>query len=120
MPSTRMPRRQTEPKYSIASMQPASESSSDSAAPQKKRDVRTRLPVRRGAIALHAQRPDFERGVRKHRGGQQVSLADEIRDERGFGFAIDLHRSADLLDHALIHNDDTIRDRQRFFLVMRD
>ena len=52
--------------------------------------------------------------------GEHVDLADEIGDERRGRIAVDLHRRADLLDHALVHHDDAVGHRQRLFLVVRD
>src|SRR5256885_6789679 len=45
--------------------------------------------------------------------GEHVDLADEIRDEGACRIAVDLLRSADLLDPALIHHDDHVGHRQR-------
>ena len=51
---------------------------------------------------------------------QDVDLADEVGDERRRRIAVDLHRRADLLDHAVVHDDDAVGDRERLFLVVRD
>ena len=54
------------------------------------------------------------------RAGEDVDLADEIGDEGRRRVAVDLHRRADLLDHALVHDDDPVGDRERLLLVVRD
>ena len=51
---------------------------------------------------------------------QHVDLADEVGDERRGGPLVDVHRRADLLDHAVVHHHDAVGHRQRFFLVVRD
>ena len=51
---------------------------------------------------------------------EDVDLADEVGDERRRRVAVDLHRRADLLDHAVVHDDDAVGHRERLFLVVRD
>src|ERR1043165_3852235 len=51
--------------------------------------------------------------------GKDVDLADKIGNEPRPRALVDLARRADLLDPASVHHRDAIRDRHRFFLVMR-
>src|SRR6516162_9689590 len=52
--------------------------------------------------------------------GQQVAPADELRDEPAMGRIVDIRRRADLLDAALVHDHDSVRDGERLLLVMSD
>ena len=52
--------------------------------------------------------------------GNERHRADEVGDERRCGIAVDFGRTADLLDAAVIHDDDAIGHRQRFLLIVRD
>ena len=49
-----------------------------------------------------------------------VALADEVCHKGVFRLVVDLLRGADLLDIALVHDDDGVGHGQRFFLVVRD
>ena len=51
---------------------------------------------------------------------QQVHGADEAGDEFGGGPVVERRRRRDLLDAALVHDDDAVGDRQRFGLVVGD
>ncbi len=63
--------------------------------------------------------PTRTRPGRRHHAVEEIHRADEIRHERRRGVAIDLHRRADLLDHAVVHHHDAVGHGQRLFLVMR-
>ena len=54
-----------------------------------------------------------------HRAGEEVALADEIGDEPGPREAVDLRRLVGLLDAAVVHHRNPVRQRQRFGLVVR-
>ena len=45
--------------------------------------------------------------------------ADEVGDEHGAGTLVDRPRGADLLDDAVVHDDDPVGHRHRFHLVVR-
>ncbi len=49
-----------------------------------------------------------------------VDLAEEVRNEWRLRPLVNVRWRPDLLDRALVHHDDAIRHRQRFFLVVRD
>src|SRR5581483_9973420 len=49
-----------------------------------------------------------------------VRLADEVRNEQRTGIVIDFARRSDLLDRALSHDDNTVRQDQSLFLIVRD
>ena len=51
---------------------------------------------------------------------QQVHRADEAGDEFRGGPVVERRRRRDLLDAALVHDDDAVGDRQRLGLVVRD
>ena len=55
-----------------------------------------------------------------HASAQDVERADEGGDEAGARVVVDLERRADLLDPTLVHDDDAVGHRQRFFLVVGD
>ena len=71
-----------------------------------------------GAVELH--------GAKAHRCGagddarKEVHDADEIADEPAHRVAVDLDRRTDLLDGALVHDDDAVGHGQRLFLVVCD
>ncbi len=50
---------------------------------------------------------------------KQVAGADEVGDEAGLGKAVDARRLVELLDVALVHHRDPVRQRQRLGLVVR-
>ena len=54
------------------------------------------------------------------RAGQHVSLAHEVGDEQRMRIEIDVLGRADLLDAALVHDDDAGGERKRFGLVVGD
>ena len=60
------------------------------------------------------------RVILDHRPVHDIALADKVRDERVFRLVVDFLGRADLLDAAVGHNDDRIRHRQSFFLIVRD
>ena len=45
---------------------------------------------------------------------QHVDAADEVGDEGRGRVAVDLHRRAHLLDHAVVHHDDAVGEQHRF------
>ena len=49
-----------------------------------------------------------------------VGFADEVRDESVHGLVVNLFRRADLLDDAVFHDDDAVRQREGLFLVVGD
>ena len=51
---------------------------------------------------------------------QHARRADEPRDERRGGLVVDLIGRADLLDAALVHDDDLVRELERLVLVVGD
>jgi hypothetical protein len=55
-----------------------------------------------------------------HDGVQEIGGADKIRHEGAGRLAVDLHRSADLLDHAVVHDHDPVGHGECLFLVVRD
>ena len=127
MPSTRIPRRHIGPRNSMFSTRPGSEPgrvrlrcARHVFRAQEYRYSRADFEVsRRHGFEPHAA--DLELGVLTHDGGQDVGLADEIGDEgRYCRLAVASSGRADLVDHALVHDDDAIGDRQRFLLVVGD
>ena len=61
------------------------------------------------------------RGPRFHeRAGQDVGGAEKTRDEQVGRPLVELHRRADLLDHAVVHHGDAVADRVRLLLVVGD
>ena len=58
--------------------------------------------------------------VADHRAVEDVGLADEVGDEGVDGLVVDVHRGADLLDAALVEDDDGVGQGQGLLLVMRD
>ncbi len=72
-------------------------------------------------IALQLHVADLEAVVAQRHRAQHVDLADEVHATKGVaGCSVDLHRRADLLDHAVVHHHDAVGHRQRFFLVVGD
>ena len=55
-----------------------------------------------------------------HHTVDDIGFADEAGNIFIFWFVINFFRRSDLLDFAVLHNDNLIRHRQRFFLVMRN
>src|SRR5438876_1888330 len=58
--------------------------------------------------------------ARRHPPTDDVVVAHEAGDELGLGPRCDRQRVVDLLDPGLVHDDDAVRHRQRFLLVVRD
>ena len=59
--------------------------------------------------------------VRAHEApAEPVDRADEAHDEGVGGLLVDLARRADLLDFAVVHDDDAVGDLHRLLLVVRD
>ena len=56
--------------------------------------------------------------VADHRTVQDVALTDEIRYEGIDRLVVDVGRSADLLDAALVHHDDGVAEGQSLLLVV--
>ncbi len=54
-----------------------------------------------------------------HDGVEESHVPDEIGDERRRRKTIDLLRRADLVDHALVHDDDAVGHGERLLLVVR-
>ena len=83
-----------------------------------------------GRHAVDLQRVDFAqpgdaqaqaRRIRaQHLGVEDVAGADEVRHEAVLRKAVDLGRLVELLDLALVHHRDPVRQRQRFLLVVGD
>ena len=86
---------------------------------QRHRGPRGRAHRARGAHLLPAdvQPP---RGRVGDAGVEHVEGADEARHERRLREVVDLEGRPDLLDPALAHHDDPVRQRERLFLVVRD
>ena len=57
--------------------------------------------------------------VAHHDAVNDVAVADEICHERILRLVVDALRRPDLLDPALIHDDDRVRHRERFLLIVR-
>src|SRR5207248_63774 len=51
---------------------------------------------------------------------EYIERADEGGDKARARVVVDLERRADLLDASFVHDHDAVRDRQGFFLIMRD
>ena len=51
---------------------------------------------------------------------QNIGLSDKVGDKRVCRLVIDIFRCPDLLDLPVIHDDNRIGHRQRFFLIMGD
>ena len=54
------------------------------------------------------------------RAADDVVVAHEAGDELGLGLRRDRQRVGDLLDARLVHDDDPVRHRERFLLIVRD
>ena len=63
---------------------------------------------------------DLHQLILHHCGIDNVGISDKVRDKRIRRLVVDILRCSDLLDIALIHDDDRVRHGQRFFLVMGD
>ena len=83
-------------------------------------DARSRRDGLHTDAAMQYQAADAKTASALRDRREHVDLADEIRDEGACRIAIDLLRSADLLDSALIHHDDLVGHGQRFLLIVRD
>ena len=70
--------------------------------------------------ALELSAEEFDQIVVQHHAVENIGLADEVRDERVLGLVVDILRRADLLDFALVHDDNRVGHGQRFFLIVRD
>ncbi len=53
-------------------------------------------------------------------GGEDVGAAEEVGDEGGGGFAVDVLGGAELFDFAAVHDGDAVGHDQGFFLVVGD
>jgi len=51
---------------------------------------------------------------------EAVDVAEELEDEGGGGFVVDLLGGADLLDAGVVHDDDLVGEFEGLFLVMGD
>ena len=69
------------------------------------------------ALELPAEELDLI--ILQHDAVEDVGLADEIRDKRVLRLVIDILRAADLLDLALVHDDDGVGHGQCLFLIVR-
>ena len=58
--------------------------------------------------------------VADHPALEDVALADEVRDEAVDGLVVDVHRGADLLDAALVEDDDGVGEGEGLLLVVGD
>ena len=56
----------------------------------------------------------------RRRGDIHHRAADELRDEQVLRMGVDLGRAADLLQHALMHDDDAVGEAHRLDLVVGD
>src|SRR5262249_3123678 len=63
--------------------------------------------------------PRLAAGNAKRRCVEQVRLADEAGDEGGGRTVVELDGGADLLDAALAHDRDAVREDERLLLVVR-
>ena len=53
-----------------------------------------------------------------HDGGDDVGVADKVRDKGIFRLVVNLLRRAHLLDIALVHDDDGVGHGESLFLVV--
>ena len=53
-----------------------------------------------------------------HEAVDDVAVADEVGNESIFRFIVDAFRRADLLDIALVHDDDDVGHAECFFLIV--
>ena len=58
--------------------------------------------------------------VAHHDAVDDVAVPDEVCDKGVLRLIVDALRRADLLDPALVHDDDRVRHREGLFLVVRD
>ena len=61
---------------------------------------------------------EFDQSVLKHNAVEDVAFADEVRDKCVFRLVIDILGRADLLDAALIHDDDSVGHGKRLLLIV--
>ena len=69
---------------------------------------------------LEALTGDLDEVVFDHGAVKDIAFADEVRNEGVFRFVVDVNRRADLLNFALIHDNDRVTHGERFLLVVRD
>ena len=70
--------------------------------------------------ALELAAEEFDHVVLQHDAVENIGFADEVRDECVLRLVVNILRLADLLDFALVHDDDGVGHGQRFFLIVRD
>ena len=69
---------------------------------------------------LEALSRHLDQVVVDHQAVENVALADEVRNEGVLRLVVNIDRRADLLDLALVHDDDRIAHGERLLLVVRD
>ena len=62
----------------------------------------------------------FDAPIRRDLSPDEVCCANEIRNERRRRFGINFSWCSDLLDHAMVHHDNSVGHGEGFFLVVRD
>ena len=83
-------------------------------------DVHRRVLAEAEVHAREFRTRKLDQLIVNHRAAQQVAFADEVRDEGVCRFVVDGFGVADLLDGAVLHDDNRVGHGQRFLLVMGD
>ena len=68
--------------------------------------------------ALKASAEELHESVLKHHAVEDIAFADEIRNEGVFRLVVNILRRTDLLDAALVHDDDGVGHRKRLLLIV--
>ena len=88
--------------------------------------LRTDDDVDRGIMAeaaVHAFKfavAELDLPILEHDAVDDVGLADEVRDKGVFRLVVDVGRAADLLNDAVVHDDDAVAHGQRLLLIVGD
>ena len=83
-------------------------------------DIDRRIPAEALVHALERAAAELDLAVLEHHAVNDIGFADEICDKGVDRLVVDVGRAADLLDNAVVHNDNAVTHRQRLFLVVGD
>ena len=83
-------------------------------------DIDRRILLEALVHALEGAAAELDLAVLEHHAVNDIGFADEIRNKGVDRLVVDIGRAADLLDNAVVHNDNAVTHRQRLFLVVGD
>ena len=83
-------------------------------------DIDRRILLESLVHALERAAAELDLAVLEHHAVNDIGFTDEIRNKGVDRLVVDIGRAADLLDNAVVHNDNAVTHRQRFFLVVCD